>query len=97
MIALQRCACGAWQYPRRDACRVCLSDTLADAEHAGTGVVLAAAVVRVSLDPASRLPQPVVTVQLDDGPHLIAFGDAPPRARVRLTVREGLFHAELAP
>lgn len=96
MIALPRCrACGAWAYPPRDSCRECLSDALEPARHPGGAVVLAAAVVRRTLDPAwaERLPLPVVTVLLDDGPQLIALGSAAPGARVALREADGLYWA----
>lgn len=97
MIVLARCGqCRAWSYPPRATCRVCLSDDLAPAEHPGGAVVIAAAIVRRTLDPAwqNRLPLPVVTVLLDGGPQMIATGSAPPGARVALRYAGGLFHAE---
>jgi uncharacterized OB-fold protein len=93
MIALQRCAeCRAWQYPRRDACVQCLSDSLGEEAHSGDGVARARAVLRTG--PGSpRIPVTVLTVTLDDGPHLIAFGDAAPGRRVIVRHEGGRYHA----
>lgn len=98
-ILLQTCtACGARQYPERDLCRVCLSDTLSPAEDGGRGRLVADATLHRSLDPgfASTLPRRIGAVALDAGVRVIAFlGDGvAPGDRVGLRADGGVFIAE---
>lgn len=93
-LRLPRCAvCGAWHWPAREICPSChaLPDgamTWKDAP--GGATVVAATRLHVSLDPAfdGRLPLPLVSLQLDAGPAVIAFDEgtlaAGDRAEVRL-------------
>jgi uncharacterized OB-fold protein len=74
---LQRCThCGTAQYPPRELCVACLSDSLqwldADAQD---GVVLASTALHHSHDPAFRanLPLHVGLVHLSAGPSVVCF------------------------
>ncbi len=79
MLALQHCrACGAVQYPPRELCAACLSDTLEwRVTDDGQGEVLAATVLHHSFEPASAaaLPLRVGLVRLDAGPTVVCFLD----------------------
>ena len=78
-VALQSCeVCGAGQYPPRELCRVCLSDQLGwrtAAEVAGD--LLAVTTVCHSVEPGTKLPQPVGLVQLRPGVTALCFLDTP--------------------
>jgi len=77
MIRLQRCAaCGAAQYPPREICVACLSDTLAwETTDSLPGRVLARTVLHHSNEPRfrPRLPLAIGLVQLDAGPVAVCF------------------------
>jgi uncharacterized OB-fold protein len=93
-ITLQRCAaCGSYQYPRRDICRLCLSDQLVPEPIDGHGTLLARAVCHHSLEPAftDMLPVPIGAVKFDCGPQVIAMLDPATQvgARVRLHQVQG--------
>jgi uncharacterized OB-fold protein len=91
-FVLQCCvACGAVQYPPREACFQCLSVDLPWCAVPDGGVLAAVSVVRISGDPYFRrlTPWPVGTVVMDAGPRVVAHlcdglaaGD-----RVRLALR----------
>lgn len=71
---LQRCdACGALQYPPRDACAACLSTELVWRDVDPRGRVLAETTVRTSTNVyfRERTPWRVGTVRLDAGPSII--------------------------
>lgn len=75
-VSLQRCAaCGAYQYPARDLCRVCLADALHPAPQAYAGTVLAVARICRSLEPErlAQGPLRIGTVALDVGVHVFAL------------------------
>jgi NAD(P)-dependent dehydrogenase (short-subunit alcohol dehydrogenase family)/uncharacterized OB-fold protein len=90
IFALQRCeACGAVQYPPREACVNCLSERLRWRHMEGRGELLARTLIRhgQELYFRARAPLPIGLVRLDCGPTAIAalHGDcAPPPARLRL-------------
>lgn len=91
-ILLQTCTtCGAHHYPERDLCRVCLTDTLAPAEHSGRGRLLAAAMLHRTLDPAiaGQLPIRIGSIALDGGVRVIAFLDAGVAAGDGVVLRAG--------
>ena len=77
MITLQRCTeCGAAQYPRRVACRVCVSERLEDTvAESLPGRVLARTVLHHSNEPRfrPRLPLTCALVQFDAGPIAVCF------------------------
>jgi NAD(P)-dependent dehydrogenase (short-subunit alcohol dehydrogenase family)/uncharacterized OB-fold protein len=87
---LQVCAaCGAVQYPPREACHRCLSGALAWREQPGTGELIAQTVVHHSNDSyfEARLPWRLGLVRLDAGPTAVvhlhgACAPAPSRVRV---------------
>jgi NAD(P)-dependent dehydrogenase (short-subunit alcohol dehydrogenase family)/uncharacterized OB-fold protein len=90
---LQVCgACGAVQYPPREACHQCLSGTLRWRNQSGTGELIAQTTVHHSNDLyfRERLPWRLGLVRLDAGPtavvHLHA-GCAPAPSRVRVGAR----------
>ena len=92
-FALQVCeACGAVQYPPRDACHVCLGDVLPWREQSGAGELISQTLLRTSHDTffRERLPWRLGMVKLDCGPTVVVHlhGDvgAPP-ARVRVGAR----------
>ncbi|WP_088278497.1 SDR family NAD(P)-dependent oxidoreductase [Ideonella sp. A 288] len=87
---LQLCqACGAVQYPPREACHACLSARLRWRAQSGAGQLLAATTLHHSNDLffRERLPWRLGLVQLDAGPTLMvhlhgAVGDEPQRLTV---------------
>jgi len=87
---LQTCqACGAVQYPAREACHRCLSPALQWREQSGAGRLLATTTLHHSNDLyfSERLPWRLGMVQLDAGPSVMvhlhgAVGEAPQRVRV---------------
>jgi len=87
---LQTCEdCGAVQYPPRESCARCLSDSLRWRRHGGAGCLLTSTMLRHSNDLffRERLPWRIGVVQLDAGPPVIVHlhgrvGDAPARVRV---------------
>jgi NAD(P)-dependent dehydrogenase (short-subunit alcohol dehydrogenase family)/uncharacterized OB-fold protein len=87
---LQVCkACGAVQYPPREACHSCLSDRLDWRAQEGAGELISETLVRHSLELffRERGPWRVGIVKLDVGPTVVAHvhGDCPPApARVRV-------------
>ena len=88
-FALQDCAeCGALQYPPRDACSRCLSTGLRWRDVNPGGTLLAETTIRTTVDVyfRERMPWRTGTVQLDEGPVVIAHlhGDVPPGGRVRM-------------
>jgi NAD(P)-dependent dehydrogenase (short-subunit alcohol dehydrogenase family)/uncharacterized OB-fold protein len=90
---LQVCAaCGAVQYPPREACHRCLSDQLAWREQPGTGELISETIVHHSNDSyfAERLPWRLGLVRLDAGPTAVAHlhgACAPAPSRVRVGAR----------
>lgn len=90
MIDLQRCGdCGAFQYPSRDLCRVCLSDSLAWEAVEARGHVVAEAIVHRSLEPErlSAGPLRIGAVAVDAGVRIIALLDAGTGAGMRVSLR----------
>jgi uncharacterized OB-fold protein len=91
---LQRCtSCGTAQYPPRELCAACLSDSLQWLDAATqTGVVLAITSLHHSHDPAfhTKLPLQVALVQLDAGATVVCFltGGPTPGARVNITAQQ---------
>jgi NAD(P)-dependent dehydrogenase (short-subunit alcohol dehydrogenase family)/uncharacterized OB-fold protein len=90
---LQVCAaCGAIQYPPREACRQCLTGDLRWTVQQGFGELLSRATVHISHDPyfRERTPWPLGVVRLDAGVtvvvHLIGGAVDPPR-RVVVTAK----------
>ena len=90
---LQRCArCGAWQYPPREACHVCLSLDLEWTVQTGLGRLISQTTLFHSHDRyfQDRLPWRIGLVRLDDGPvvlaHLQESVPSPPTA-VRVMAR----------
>jgi NAD(P)-dependent dehydrogenase (short-subunit alcohol dehydrogenase family)/uncharacterized OB-fold protein len=72
---LQTCeACGAVQYPPREACHRCLSGGLRWREQSGAGELIAQTTLHHSNDPyfRERLPWRIGMVRLDLGPTVIA-------------------------
>jgi uncharacterized OB-fold protein len=70
-LLLQQCgACQAVQYPPREVCGQCLSDSLDWKKQAGGGVLLALSDLHSSLEAAFQdaLPWQLGSVQLDCGP-----------------------------
>jgi NAD(P)-dependent dehydrogenase (short-subunit alcohol dehydrogenase family)/uncharacterized OB-fold protein len=92
-LHLQACAaCGAAQYPPREACGVCLADRLQWHRHSGSGEVLAMSTLRHSnhLYFKERVPWRIGAVRLDAGPTVIAFlteGVNLQQPRVRVSLR----------
>jgi NAD(P)-dependent dehydrogenase (short-subunit alcohol dehydrogenase family)/uncharacterized OB-fold protein len=94
LFALQRCeACGAVQYPPREACVACLSDRLRWRAVKGEGELLARTLIRhgQELYFRERGPFPIGLVRLDCGADAIAAlhgdcGPAPARVRLRLAL-----------
>ena len=90
---LQECAaCGAVQYPPREACHRCLSDRLPWRVQHGGGELVSQTLLRHSHDLffRERLPWRLGLVRLDCGPTVVVHlhGDAaPPPARVRVGAR----------
>jgi NAD(P)-dependent dehydrogenase (short-subunit alcohol dehydrogenase family)/uncharacterized OB-fold protein len=88
---LQLClACGAVQYPPREACHLCLSDRLEWRAQDGAGELLADSVVHHSQELffRERAPWRLGLVKLDCGPSVVAHlhGDCPTApARVRVS------------
>ncbi len=74
-FALQSCAaCGAVQYPPRDACRSCLSVEMSWHDTPAYGKLLAETRIHASPDPyfRERLPWRMGSVQLEAGPVIMA-------------------------
>jgi NAD(P)-dependent dehydrogenase (short-subunit alcohol dehydrogenase family)/uncharacterized OB-fold protein len=100
---LQGCeACGALQYPPRDACSTCLSVDLKWRDVEPTGQLIAETTVRTSTSVyfRERTPWRIGTVKLDAGPSVMAHvhGDVAREASVRLINRldksgQGVFFA----
>jgi uncharacterized protein len=90
---LQRCtSCGTVQYPSRELCVACLSDSLQWLDAAKqAGVVLATTSLHHSHDPALRasLPLHVALVHLDAGPITVCFltGKPTPGSHVHITAQ----------
>jgi NAD(P)-dependent dehydrogenase (short-subunit alcohol dehydrogenase family)/uncharacterized OB-fold protein len=90
---LQVCpACGATQYPPREACVRCLSIGLQWRERSGAGELIAQTLLQHSHDEyfRERVPWRLGMVKLDDGPTVVVHlhGDVPaPSARVRVGAR----------
>lgn len=75
-LELQLCdQCGAVQYPHRDVCRSCLSDSLSWQPVAPGGKVQAVAAVTATLTEKFRdqLPVRIASVAMDAGPTAICF------------------------
>jgi uncharacterized protein len=90
---LQRCtSCAKVQYPPRELCVACLSDSLQwlDAT-TQAGVILATTTLHHSHDPAlsTRLPLKIALVHLDAGPTVVSFltGTPTPGSRVHITAQ----------
>lgn len=90
MIRLQRCtACGKAQYPSREFCGACLSDTLAwDSADSLPGRVIARTVLHHSHEARFRTRLPLATglVRFDAGPIAVCFlrGSAQPGDAVQV-------------
>lgn len=86
-IELQRCGhCGAFQYPARDLCRMCLSDALRMAAVQAGGIIVSEARICRSLEP-ERLtngPLRIGAVALDVGVRVIALLDGEATAGTRV-------------
>jgi NAD(P)-dependent dehydrogenase (short-subunit alcohol dehydrogenase family)/uncharacterized OB-fold protein len=88
---LQVClACGAAQYPPREACHVCLSDRLRWRPHDGRGELISETTLRHAQELyfRERLPWRLGLVRLDAGPTVVAHlhaacGPAPARVAIR--------------
>lgn len=96
-LALPHCpACGAFHYPRREACPFCFAvpeAPMGEAEASPHGAILTTTRLHVTLDPAfaAHLPLAIGSVAMDAGPVVIAYlaealqrGDA-----VTLSLEEG--------
>ena len=73
-LRLQRCVdCGAWQYPAREVCRVCLSDEMSW-EDPGLGVVSSFTRLHMTNEPCFQMSLPfhIGSVRVGDV-QLIAF------------------------
>ena len=91
-FALQVCAaCGAVQYPPREACHECLAADLPWRDVPPGGTVLAVTTTRISADPyfRRRTPWRSGLVALDCGPAVVAHlhGDVAAGDRTRLALR----------
>jgi NAD(P)-dependent dehydrogenase (short-subunit alcohol dehydrogenase family)/uncharacterized OB-fold protein len=92
-FALQVCdACGAVQYPPREACHRCLAGTLHWREQSGAGELIAETTVHHSNDAyfRERVPWRLGLVRLDAGPTAVVHlhgGCAPAPSRVRVGAR----------
>jgi len=92
-FALQVCdACGAVQYPPREACHRCLAGTLRWREQSGAGELIAETTVHHSNDAyfRERVPWRLGLVRLDAGPTAVVHlhgGCAPAPSRVRVGAR----------
>jgi uncharacterized OB-fold protein len=92
-LSLQVCAaCGAVQYPPRECCHVCLSETLEWREQDGAAELMAVTTLHHSYDPyfRARLPWSIGLARLDAGPSVIAHLHGrcpPPPARVQIGAR----------
>jgi uncharacterized protein len=92
-LALQRCvACGTVQYPPRELCVACLTDSLEwSVTESEGGELLADTTLHHSHEAAFReaLPMRVGLVRLDAGPTVLCFLDAGcvAGARVQITSR----------
>ena len=90
---LQVCgACGAVQYPPREACHRCLSGSLDWREQSGAGELIAETTVHHSNDLffRERVPWRLGLVRLDAGPTAVVHlhgGCAPAPSRVRVGAR----------
>jgi uncharacterized protein len=89
-VLLQQClACRAFQYPCRDVCRICLSDSLHMTQQDADGTVVAEARICRSLEP-KRLaggPLRIGAVALDVGVRVIALLDEDVTAGARVRLR----------
>ncbi|OYN76179.1 Zn-ribbon domain-containing OB-fold protein [Mycolicibacterium sphagni] len=72
-LDFQRCTtCQRWQFPPREMCPRCTTETLAWEASPQTGVVFTYTVVHRPLHPAfAAVPYVVVGVQFDSGPRLM--------------------------
>lgn len=92
-FSLQQCgACGAVQYPPREACHVCLSDDLPWRDQPAGGDLISQTLLRHSHDLffRERVPWRLGMVRLDCGPTVVVHlhGDVgPPPARIRIGAR----------
>ena len=90
---LQRCVCGVWQYPPREACASCLSTELEWQRIDGVGELISDTVVRSSVElyHRERVPFRLGLVRLRKGPTVLAYvhedcpaAPAPVRVRAQL-------------
>lgn len=82
-LLIQRCdECGHAQFYPRIVCTECGADEPEFAESEGVGTVYAHTVCHKPGDFgfADRVPYPVATAELEEGPRLLAFVDAEPDA-----------------
>jgi NAD(P)-dependent dehydrogenase (short-subunit alcohol dehydrogenase family)/uncharacterized OB-fold protein len=91
-FALQRCtSCGAFAYPPRDACPVCLSSDLPFVDAPPDGTLLAETTIRVASDVyfRERAPWRIGIVALACGPRMIAHlhGDCEEGKSVRMSLQ----------
>jgi uncharacterized OB-fold protein len=79
ILQLQRCTtCGKIQYPPRELCSACLTDTLEWTAAPATGTVLAITELHHTHEPSFYTQQPITValVHLDSGPTVVCFIDA---------------------
>ena len=97
ILELQECrACGALQYPPREACHLCLSDRLDWKEQDGAGELISETTLHLSYELffRERVPWRLGMVKLDKGPVVVAHlhndcPAAPARVRVHACLDKG--------
>lgn len=96
-LALPHCpSCGAFHYPRREACPHCFAipeAPMGEAPASPYGTILSTTRLHITRDPvfAARLPLAIASVGMDAGPVVIAFLAGPLRRgdAVALSREEG--------
>ena len=89
-VLLQQClACRAFQYPSRDVCRICLSDSLHMTQQDADGAVVAEARICRSIEPErlAGAPLRIGAVALEVGVRVIALLDEDVTAGSRVRLR----------
>jgi uncharacterized OB-fold protein len=98
-VQLQQCqSCGIFTYYPRVVCPECLSDALEWRPVSGLGELLSYGVIWRSLHPsfAGSVPLHLCTVQLQEGPVVLALLDDVARQDVAIGVRVRLVGVEIA-